>query len=88
MNPTENIELQLQVDELLRKDLVRENMNYCAVPALFVSKKDGSFRMCMDSKATNKLTIKYHFPILRPDDMLVLVCSQKLILEVNTTIFV
>jgi len=47
MNPKETMEIQRQVDELLSKGLVRENLSPCAVPALLVSKKDGSLRMCV-----------------------------------------
>ncbi|XP_060183112.1 uncharacterized protein LOC132613073 [Lycium barbarum] len=69
-NPEDTKELQRQVDELLSKGLVRNSLSSCAVPVILVPKKDGTWRMCVDCRAINKITVKYHHPIPRLEYML------------------
>ncbi|KAJ0509396.1 putative nucleotidyltransferase, Ribonuclease H [Helianthus annuus] len=67
--PSEMQELSTQLQELLEKGFIRPSFSPWGAPVLFVKKKDGSFRMCIDYRELNKLTIKNRYPLPRIDDL-------------------
>ncbi|KAK6146086.1 hypothetical protein DH2020_019955 [Rehmannia glutinosa] len=69
MAPKELQELKVQLQELLDKKFIRPSVSPCGAPVLFVKKKDGSFRMCIDYRELNKLTIKNKYPLPRIEDL-------------------
>ncbi|GJR97772.1 retrotransposon protein, putative, ty3-gypsy subclass [Tanacetum coccineum] len=62
-------ELLVQLQELLEKGFIRPSSSPWGAPMLFVKKKDGYFRMCIDYRKLNKLTIKNRYPLPRIDDL-------------------
>nr|GEW06833.1 hypothetical protein [Tanacetum cinerariifolium] len=62
-------ELSDQLQELSDKGFIRPSSSPWGAPVLFVKKKDGSFRMCIDYRELNKLTVKNRYPLLRIDDL-------------------
>ncbi|GJW39332.1 putative reverse transcriptase domain-containing protein [Tanacetum coccineum] len=67
--PSELEELSGQLKELQDKGFIRPSSSPWGAPILFVKKKDGSFRMCIDYRELNKLTVKNRYPLPRIDDL-------------------
>nr|GFB27595.1 putative reverse transcriptase domain-containing protein [Tanacetum cinerariifolium] len=67
--PSEMKELVKQLQELSDKGFIRPSSSPWGAPVLFVKKKDGSFRMCIDYRELNKLTVKNRYPLPRIDDL-------------------
>ena len=65
----QNVELENQLKDLLSKGYIRPSKSPWGAPVLFVKKKDGSLRLCVDYRGLNKLTIKNKFPLPRVDDI-------------------
>nr|GFB91781.1 putative reverse transcriptase domain-containing protein [Tanacetum cinerariifolium] len=67
--PSKMKELAYQLQELTDKGFIRPSSSPWGAPVLFVKKKDGSFRMCIDYRESNKLTVKNRYPLPRIDDL-------------------
>ncbi|GJX53795.1 putative reverse transcriptase domain-containing protein [Tanacetum coccineum] len=67
--PSELQELSTQLQELFDKGFIRPSSSPWGAPVLFVKKKDGFFRMCIDYRELNKLTVKNRYPLPRIDDL-------------------
>ncbi|GJU26272.1 putative reverse transcriptase domain-containing protein [Tanacetum coccineum] len=67
--PSKMKELSEQLQELSDKGFIRPSSSPWGALILFVKKKDGSFRMCIDYRELNKLTVKNRYPLLRIDDL-------------------
>lgn len=69
MAPKELGELKTQLEDLLGKGFVRPSVSPWGAPVLFVKKKDGTMRLCIDYRELNKVTIKNRYPLPRIDDL-------------------
>jgi hypothetical protein len=65
----ELVELKKQIDELLEKGYIRPSTSPWAAPVLFMEKKDGTKRMCIDYIALNEVAVKNKYPLPRIEDL-------------------
>ena len=69
MAPAELRELKAQLEELLSKGFIRLSISPWGAPVLFVKKKDGSLRLCIDYRQLNRVTIRNQYPLPRIDEL-------------------
>ena len=69
MAPAELKELKEQLEDLIKKSFIRPSISPWGAPVLFVKKKDGTMRLCIDYRELNKITIKNKYPLPRIDDL-------------------
>ena len=70
MAPLELQELKKQLQELLDKGYIRPSVSPWGMPVLFVKKKDGTLRLCIDYRKLNQATMKNKYPLPRIEDLL------------------
>ena len=69
MAPAELRELKAQLEELLSKGFIRPSISPWGAPVLFMKKKYGSLRLCIDYRQLNRVTIRNQYPIPRIDEL-------------------
>ena len=69
MAPAELRELKAQLEELLSKGFIRPSISPWGALVLFVKKKDGSLRLCIDYRQLNRVTIRNQYPLPRIDEL-------------------
>ena len=70
MSPLELDTLRKELDKLLKNGSIEPSVSPYGAPVIFVKKKSGELRMCIDYRALNKITIKNRFPIPLIDDLI------------------
>jgi hypothetical protein len=70
MSVMENVEIKKQIQDLLNKGVIVPSTSPCGSPIVLVPNKDGTWHMCVDFRALNKITVKNRYPLPRIDDLL------------------
>ena len=83
MSAPELVELKLQLQEFIEKWYIRPSVSPWGAPILFIKKKNGMMRMCIDYCQLNKMTIKNGYPLPRIDDLFDQVGGAKIISKID-----
>ena len=70
MTPQQNEEIARQIQELLNQGINRKSVSPCFIPTVLTPKKGGTWRICTNSRAINRITIRCRFPIPRIEDLM------------------
>ena len=70
MAPAELKELKTQLQELVDRGFIKPSISPWGVPMLFVKKNDGTWRLCVDYRQLNKVTIRNKYPLPQVDDLI------------------
>ena len=79
----ENDEIKRQIQELLQKGHIRSSSSPCGSLIVLVQKKDGTWRLCIDYRALNKITVRNRYPIPQIDDLLDQLKGEKYFSKIN-----
>ena len=83
MAPAELKELKAQLQELVDGVFIRPSISPWGAPVLFVKKKDGTWRLCIDYRQLNKVTIRNKYPLPRIDDLFDQLQGEKMFSKID-----
>jgi hypothetical protein len=79
----ENNKIKCQIQEILQNGHIKHNSSPCGSSIVLVQKKDGTWQLCIDYKALNKITVRNRYPIPRIDDLLDQLKGETLFININ-----
>ena len=83
MAPMELNELKFLLKELIERGFIHPSVSPWGAPVIFVKKKDGTLRLCIDYRQLNKLTVKNKYPLRRIDDLFDQLKGASIFLEID-----
>jgi hypothetical protein len=83
MSTLEQKELQMHLEELLKKGYIHPSVSPWGSPVVFVKKKDGTLRLCIDYRQLNKVNVKNKYPLARINDLFDQLKNEKIFSKVD-----